>query len=600
MASEGGPRGLPRATFAKLSPHPYLLANLEPSDEGTAPARSNGRAPRAARPPTVNNSSLTHANGSSLVRCGDTTVICGVRAETILTSDIPNFRPSNRKTELKDYDLLVPNLELATGCSPQFLPGQPPTTLAQTLSTRVYSLLHASKLVSPDDLRIWYTSPLDDEDDAMAVGDEEDEYAAGDSKKLVAYWVLYIDVFFISFDGNPLMPRSVGPRLGEDRLFSDDPVPLTINGMPIASTAAIFTGKDTDRPSDGKFWLLLDPDRLEESLCDEAITVVVDKSGGETKILSITKHGDTIWDVVICGTGLQQALLALALSRSDKKILHVDPNEYYGGPDAALTLQEVSRWVRDHAAADKDGVFKSASIIQAPESDSLPSRAYSISLSPQIIHARSALLSQLVSSRAYRQLEFLAVGIPSTREAVFLNSKIPVKAKRALMKFLKFVLDFESESQTGLWEPHAHKPLDGFLESEFKLDKSLRAYIITLTLSQSGEISVKDGLAIIHRHLNSMGMYGQGFAALYPKWGGTSEIAQVACRAGAVGGGIYMLGMNIKSQHAIAADENDGASLGVELDNGITVKARSLVRGCDEILASKETVSRLVAVIDSL
>ncbi|CAI4211398.1 unnamed protein product [Parascedosporium putredinis] len=255
MASEGGPRGLPRATFAKLSPHPYLLANLEPSDEGTAPARSNGRAPRAARPPTVNNSSLTHANGSSLVRCGDTTVICGVRAETILTSDIPNFRPSNRKTELKDYDLLVPNLELATGCSPQFLPGQPPTTLAQTLSTRVYSLLHASKLVSPDDLRI----------------------CGGLAKYQAAQ-------------------GSVGPRLGEDRLFSDDPVPLTINGMPIASTAAIFTGKDTDRPSDGKFWLLLDPDRLEESLCDEAITVVVDKSGGETKILSITKHGEKRWD----------------------------------------------------------------------------------------------------------------------------------------------------------------------------------------------------------------------------------------------------------------------------------------------------------------
>lgn len=310
MASEGGPRGLPRATFAKLSPHPYLLANLEPSDESTAPARSNGRAPRAARPPTVNNSSLTHANGSSLVRCGDTTVICGVRAETILTSDIPNFRPSNRKTELKDYDLLVPNLELATGCSPQFLPGQPPTTLAQTLSTRVYSLLHASQLVSPDDLRIWYTSPLDDEDDAMAGGDEEDEYAAGDNKKLVAYWVLYIDMFFISFDGNPFdaawaaavaalrntkLPKARWDPDSERIVCSrDDPVPLTINGMPIASTAAIFTGKDTDRPSDGKFWLLLDPDRLEESLCDESITVVVDKSGGETKILSITKHGGTI------------------------------------------------------------------------------------------------------------------------------------------------------------------------------------------------------------------------------------------------------------------------------------------------------------------
>ncbi|KEZ39374.1 hypothetical protein SAPIO_CDS10075 [Scedosporium apiospermum] len=328
---------------------------------------------------------------------------------------------------------------------------------------------------------------------------------------------------------------------------------------------------------------------------------------------------ETSWDVVICGTGLQQALLALALSRSNKKILHIDPNEYYGGPDAALTLQEVSRWVDDHASSsDKDGIFKSASITKALESESLPSRAYSLSLSPQIIHARSALLSQLVSSRAYRQLEFLAVGsffvyepatedgakpsltrIPSTREAVFSSSAIKPKAKRALMKFLKFVLDYEGEPQSELWKARADEPLESFLESEFKLDPALRAYVVTLTLSQSGKISVKDGLSIIHRHLNSMGVYGPGFAALYPKWGGTSEIAQVACRAGAVGGGVYMLGMGIKALRQVPAEENDGATLEIELDNDITVKARSLVRGCGEIPAAETTVSRLVTIIGS-
>ncbi|PKS09550.1 hypothetical protein jhhlp_004167 [Lomentospora prolificans] len=310
MTSET-PRGLPRATFAKLSPHPYLLANLEPSDKENAPARSNGRAPWAARLPTINNSSLTHAHGSSLVRIGDTTVICGVRGETILTSDIPNFRPANRKSELMDYDLLVPNLELATGCSPQFLPGQPPSTLAQTLSTRIYSLLHASNLVNPDDLRIWYKSPLEDEDNEMGGdGNEEDDYEGEDKRALVAYWVLYIDVFFISFDGNPFdaawaavvaalrntkLPKASWDPDREMIICSrDDPRALTINGSPISCTAAIFTGRDTDRPSDGKFWLLLDPDRLEESLCDEAITVVVDRSDGETKILSISKHGGTV------------------------------------------------------------------------------------------------------------------------------------------------------------------------------------------------------------------------------------------------------------------------------------------------------------------
>lgn len=74
---------------------------------------------------------------------------------------------------------------------------------------------------------------------------------------------------------------------------------------------------------------------------------------------------DTKWDVIISGTGIAQSLLALcasflppipgsclltfiskrALSRSDKKILHVDQNPYYGGPDAALSLQDAEEWV---------------------------------------------------------------------------------------------------------------------------------------------------------------------------------------------------------------------------------------------------------------
>merc|ERR1711939_764630 len=54
---------------------------------------------------------------------------------------------------------------------------------------------------------------------------------------------------------------------------------------------------------------------------------------------------ETKWDVVISGTGLQHSLLALALSRSDKKVLHVDQNEYYGGAEAAFSLQDVDEWV---------------------------------------------------------------------------------------------------------------------------------------------------------------------------------------------------------------------------------------------------------------
>ncbi|KPM37899.1 hypothetical protein AK830_g8669 [Neonectria ditissima] len=327
---------------------------------------------------------------------------------------------------------------------------------------------------------------------------------------------------------------------------------------------------------------------------------------------------DTQWDVVISGTGLQQSLLALALSRSGKNILHVDPNEYYGGPEAALSLPEADEWAERHRLDGRDGsLFASAEVKR--ETDVLASsRAYTLALAPQLIHSRSKLVSQLVDSKAFRHIEFLAVGsffiyqppsddlgpelsrIPSTREDVFSNTAIPARSKRSLMKFLKFVLDFDSETQTEVWQSHANEPLDGFLACHFKLDSSLQSYIITLTLSQDGKISVKDGLTTIHRHLTSMGVFGPGFAAVYPKWGGLSEVAQVGCRAAAVGGAVYMLGTGIKEvRKAQSEDAQAEANLELELTNDMVVKTKRLVRGSERSTAQSQRTSRLTAVTKS-
>lgn len=243
-------------------------------------------------------------------------------------------------------------------------------------------------------------------------------------------------------------------------------------------------------------------------------------------------------------------------------------------------------------------------------------RAYALSLSPQLIHAGSSLLSQLVSSRAYRQLDFLAVGsffvykpssadppagptlarIPSTREDVFSSTDLPARAKRQLMKFLKLVLSYQEETSLPQWQEYSDRPLAEFLAEKMGLDADLRTYITTLTLSLDGQVCTEVGLATIHRHLTSMGMFGPGFAAVYPKWGGGSEIAQVACRAGAVGGGIYMLGTGIKEVRG----DGSGEEVEVELSDGTVVKTKSLVRGSEEVPAGPVTkVSRLIAITGS-
>ena len=260
----------------------------------------------------------------------------------MLASDVPGHRVDlsardgatgtsyDSAKQLKDLDLLVPNIELATGCSPAFLPGQPPSTLAQGLSTRLYTLLHSSCLVDFDDLKIWYTPPvgadgdeMDEEEDGM---DGDGEAGEGKEKAVVkAYWTLYIDILFISLDGNPFdaawaatlaalrnvrLPRAYWDVDAEMVLCSDElseAKTLRLRGMPIACTFVVFTAgkglQGQDEKEGKRQWILADPDTFEEGLCDESITVVVDcsrSSRGQghrsplgTRLLGISKVGGT-------------------------------------------------------------------------------------------------------------------------------------------------------------------------------------------------------------------------------------------------------------------------------------------------------------------
>ncbi|KAI9841236.1 MAG: Rab proteins geranylgeranyltransferase component A [Sclerophora amabilis] len=336
---------------------------------------------------------------------------------------------------------------------------------------------------------------------------------------------------------------------------------------------------------------------------------------------------ETTWDAVISGTGIQQSLLALALSRSGKKVLHVDKNDFYGGPDAALSLQEAGEWASKLKQDSSLSTFSNVSVSTPKEGSVIPServpklsysRAYSLSLSPQLIYTRSRLLPLLVSSRVYRQLEFQAVGpwwvfdatepgaarsstedqlggvdnqasgrhrgflrkVPSGREDVFTDASIDLKSKRSLMKFLKFVGDYEN--QRDMWEDRATRPFPQFLSTSFKLPPALHAPLLAITMSPDSPELTTTAYALprIARHLRSIGVFGPGFGAVIPKWGGGSEIAQVACRAGAVGGGVYVLGKPVEAitDRRDSSDYNSEDSLiEAHLQGGDKVKTKWII-----------------------
>jgi exosome complex component RRP43 len=270
------------------------------------------------------------------VRLGNTTVVCGVRAEILKEEDVSNTEvygdvdekeegdgeekeDVDDRQEIEDLRLLVPNVELNTGSTPQSIPGNAPSAFAQTLVTRLRNLLLSTRIIRARDLRILHRAP---------VAEDGEEGSGQGEVQIKGYWVLYIDTLFISLDGNAfdaawlsilaalrdtILPHAYFDEDVEAILCSDDvseAKKLALRGLPVPSTFAVFAGREEWREGGGqgteegeKDWVLSDPDAFEESVCRETVCVVVDcsKTGGKGKdkegqIRRVEKSGGGVMD----------------------------------------------------------------------------------------------------------------------------------------------------------------------------------------------------------------------------------------------------------------------------------------------------------------
>lgn len=342
--SPSQPLSFPPQTFAKLSPLPFLEAHLTCDP----PTRPSGRHPTQARTPTSHSSSLTHASGSAVVRIGSTSVVCGVRAEILYVRDIAGYTarnippPSNTKNntqeegeveggnsskardrrredadEMARLNLVVPNIELATGCSPAHLPGGPPSSLAQTLTQRTLTLLHTTQILNLSDLRIWHTptptaSTFALPEDVMDISpnDSDPPKNANDGNdaapEIKAFWTLYIDIVFISLDGNPfdaawssLLAALLDTKLPHATYDLDtntilcSPLAslahtLCLRSLPIPLSFGVLPSSSSTSKSKEAI-ILVDMDAFEEDICAEKGTVVV--SGDNGVVVGMEKIG---------------------------------------------------------------------------------------------------------------------------------------------------------------------------------------------------------------------------------------------------------------------------------------------------------------------
>ncbi|KAK4829957.1 hypothetical protein QYF61_008088 [Mycteria americana] len=227
-------------------------------------------------------SSITTADGSALVKLGNTTVICGVKAELAA----PAADSAN-----KGY--IVPNVELPSLCSTRFRSG-PPGEEAQAASQFIADVIENSQIIAKEDLCI----------------------ANG---KLA--WVLYCDIICLDYDGNILdasafallaalknvqLPSvTINEETGLSEVNLKQKNPLIIRKHPVATSFAIFD--DT--------LLIVDPTAEEEDLATGTVTIVTDDEG---RLCSVHKPGGS----PLTGAKLQDCITrAITRHKEVKKLI---------------------------------------------------------------------------------------------------------------------------------------------------------------------------------------------------------------------------------------------------------------------------------------
>uniref|UniRef100_A0A3B4AYZ6 Ribosomal RNA-processing protein 43 n=1 Tax=Periophthalmus magnuspinnatus TaxID=409849 RepID=A0A3B4AYZ6_9GOBI len=239
--------------------------------------RSDGRDLSEFRVTTLN-ISISTADGSALVKLGNTTVICGIKAElSNPTAEVPG----------KGY---MPNVDLPPLCSSRFRPG-PPGEQAQAASQFIADVIE-SEIINTEELCI-------------------------ERGKLC--WVLYCDLMCLNYDGNVLdaciiaLLAALKNQLPDVTISTDTCLPevslekkhdLQIHRHPVSSSFGVF-----DRSI-----MIVDPTAEEESLLTAQLTVVTDE---HERLCSVHKPGSSL-----SGEKLQECITrAVVRQREIQKLI---------------------------------------------------------------------------------------------------------------------------------------------------------------------------------------------------------------------------------------------------------------------------------------
>ncbi|XP_037944543.1 rab proteins geranylgeranyltransferase component A [Teleopsis dalmanni] len=287
------------------------------------------------------------------------------------------------------------------------------------------------------------------------------------------------------------------------------------------------------------------------------------------------------FDLVVIGTGFPESCIAAAASRIGKTVLHIDPNEFYGGCWASFSLEGLVKFLNE----PNSGMIRNTSFNwNIPYKDTsgteagvnLPfdqwtaekliaeSRRFNIDLIPKIIYSSGALVQLLVSSNICRYAEFRAIdrvctifhdnilNVPCSRSDVFNTKDLSIVEKRLLMKFLNLCLTFgENKCEEDAAE-YRGKTFREYLNNQ-KVTEKISTCVMQAIAMCTDNTPFEEGMEQTLKFIKSLGRYGNT-PFLYPMYG-CGELPQCFCRLCAVFGGIYCLNKSV-TDIKVNADTN--------------------------------------------
>ncbi|XP_022661192.1 rab proteins geranylgeranyltransferase component A 1-like isoform X1 [Varroa destructor] len=340
-------------------------------------------------------------------------------------------------------------------------------------------------------------------------------------------------------------------------------------------------------------------------------------------------------DLIVLGTGLGESIVAAACSRIGKSVLHFDNRSHYGAHFAAFSFNDLNEALDNQANATKETdnsvpldrsipkgqhfvparqvpLFSNVCVeLRIPEGcgwteDCLrkDSRKFNLDLAPRLLFARGKMVELLISSNIAKYAEFKLVSrvltlkngtleqVPCSRADVFATKSVNVVEKRALMKLMTAIQDFEKQEIFADW---LDKPFSNFLEQkELHLTDNLRHFIVNSIAMCDESTRTSLALANAKKFLQSLGRYGNS-PFLCPIYG-CGELPQCFCRLCAVFGGIYHLE---RKTDGFLVNNNDNRIVGV-ISQGKTFTASHVIANLDTspqpMAESIEYVSRGIVI----